>query len=361
MKRAVICVPNPWDYIPLYEKKYSIMVLNPSATPVRNQYLLDNSDWSLYVTADAVKERAGQDYPNERALWYTSGTTGDSKFCSFSHDQIEFVCRQVINSYNITANDRYIGIMGLWHAHGQLFYWLSRMVDMETHFLPISKLASLHTYSPTFITAIPDILKTIMRQPFDSLRFVRSASSALYDPLYKTLRETLQVPVVEAFGMTESCSHCFTNPLDGERRMGSVGLPDGVEARVLNEHLYIRGPSVSVAGWMDTGDLARVDNDGYYYILGRARDRIDVRGYKLDPISLEQHISTEFPEILECAVFGTDSVKCVYAGPVDVDKIVEFLKSLGSYCRPSFIEQVVEIPKNASGKVSRTMLNELFA
>ena len=138
-------------------------------------------------------------------------------------------------------------------------------------------------------------------------------------------------------------------------------MPDGVEAQVLNERLYIRGPSVSVSGWMDTGDLARVDDDGYYYILGRARDRIDVRGYKLDPISLEQHITTEFPEITECAVFGTDSVKCVYVGSVDVDKIVEFLKTLGTYCRPSFIKQVGEIPKNASGKVSRTMLNELFA
>jgi acyl-coenzyme A synthetase/AMP-(fatty) acid ligase len=361
MKRAVICVPNPWDYMPLYEKQYSIMVLNPSATPIRNQYLLDNSDWSLYITPDGVQERDGNDYPGERVLWYTSGTTGDSKFCSFSHDQVEHVCRQVINSYNITANDRYVSVMGLWHAHGQLFYWLSKMVDCETNFLPISKLANLHAYHPTFITAIPDILKTVMRQPFDSLRFARSASSALYDPLYRTLRETLQVPVIEAFGMTESCSHCFTNPLDGERRMGSVGMPDGVEAQIINERLHIRGPSVSVKGWLDTGDLARVDDDGYYYILGRARDRINVRGYKLDPISLEQHISTEFPEVIECAVFGNDSVKCVYVGSTPPNDIVEFLKSFGNHCRPTIIEQLDEIPKNASGKVSRTMLDELFA
>jgi acyl-coenzyme A synthetase/AMP-(fatty) acid ligase len=361
MKRAVICVPNPWDYIPLYEKKYSIMVLNPSATPARNQYLLDNSDWSVYVTPTDVVERNGADYPGERVLWYTSGTTGDSKFCSFSHDQVEFVCRQVINSYEITANDRYVSIMGLWHAHGQLFYWLSKMVGFETHFLPIAKIASLHTYSPTFITAIPDILKTVGKQSFDSLRFVRSASSALNDSLYRNLRETLQVPVIEAFGMTESCSHCFTNPLNGERRLGTVGFPDGVEARILNERLYLRGHSVNATDWLDTGDLASVDDDGYYTILGRAVDRINIRGYKLDPLSLEQQLTQQFPSIVECAVFGQDSVKCVYVGGPAINEVVEFLKSLGSYCRPTVIEQLQEIPKNASGKVSRSMLDGLFA
>jgi acyl-coenzyme A synthetase/AMP-(fatty) acid ligase len=361
MKRAVICVPDPWNYIPLYEKHYSIMVLNPGATPARNQYLLDNSDYSLYVTVNEEVERNGNDYPGERVLWYTSGTTGDSKFCSFSHDQIEHVCRQVINSYQLTSNDRYVSVMGLWHAHGQLFYWLSRQLGLETHFIPTNKLPSVHTYNPTFITAIPDVLKTLMRQPFTSLRFARSASAALYDPLYRILRESLQVPVIEAFGMTESCSHCFTNPLEGPRKMGSVGVPDGIEAQIVNERLYIRGPSVITRDWFDTGDLATADDDGYYYILGRARDRIVIRGYKLDPISLEQHITTQFPEVSECSVFGTDTVKCVYVGLVDPDDIVKFLKTLGQYCRPTLIKQLVEIPKNSSGKVSRTMLNELFA
>jgi acyl-coenzyme A synthetase/AMP-(fatty) acid ligase len=336
------------------------MVLNPGATSARNQYLLDNADWSLYITPTEVLERNGSDYPGERVLWYTSGTTGDSKFCSFSHDQVEYVCRRVIKSYDITANDRYVSVMGLWHAHGQLFYWISKMVGLETHFLPISKISNLHSYHPTFITAIPDILKTIVRQPFESLRFVRSASSALNDSLYRDLRETLQVPVIEAFGMTESCSHCFTNPLDGERRLGTVGFPDGIDVNIVNERLYIRGHSVNADGWLDTGDLARVDDDGYYSILGRAVDRINVRGYKLDPLSLEQQLTQAFPGIVECAVFGRDTVKCVYVGEPTTKDVTEFLKSLGSYCRPAVLEQLTEIPKNTSGKVSRTMLDTLF-
>lgn len=360
MKRAVICVPNPWDYIPLYEKDYSIVVLNPAAAESRTQYLLDKSDWSVLVTTDSVNERQGGDYPNEQVLWYTSGTTGDSKFYSFTRDQIDYVCRQLIKDYAITENDRYVSVMGLWHAHGQMFYWLSRMVDMETTFLPISKLSSLHTYNPTFITAIPDILNTLTKQSLDSLRFVRSASSALYNPLYQNLQQAFKVPVLEAFGMTESCSHCFTNPLFGEQRMGTIGLPSGIEAKIEGERLFIRGPAVHTSGWVDTGDLATVDADGYYSILGRAVDRINIRGYKLDPLSLEQQISVALPAVQECAVFGKDSVKCVYTGPVDESDVIEFLKSLGQYCRPTFVKQLESIPKNASGKVSRPMLDELF-
>ena len=360
MKRVAICVPNPWDYIPQYEKDYSIVVLNPSASPQRNKYILDNADWSILVTENSIEERHGQDYPLEQVLWYTSGTTGDSKFYSFTREQIDFVCRRLIEDYDITSNDRYVSVMGLWHAHGQMFYWLSRMIDMETHFLPISKINSLHTHQPTFITAIPDILNTLMKLPLDSLRFVRSASSALYNPLYKNLKEAFRVPVIEAFGMTESCSHCFTNPLYGEQRMGTVGQVSGIEARLDGERLLIRGPSVHTQDWIDTGDLAHVDNDGYYTILGRAKDRINIRGYKLDPLSLEQQISKAFSSIQECAVFGTDSVKCLYAGDVDPDEVVEFLKSLGQYCRPSVIKQVESIPKNAAGKVSRTMLDTMY-
>jgi acyl-coenzyme A synthetase/AMP-(fatty) acid ligase len=179
MKRAVICVPNPWDYIPLYDKNYSIMVLNPAAPADRNQYLLNNSDWSLLVTADNTQERDGAEYPGEKVYWYTSGTTGDSKFYSFTEQQVNYVCRQIIKSYNLTANDRYVSVMNLWHAHGQMMYWMSRMIGMETTFLPIGKLQEVSSYNPTFLTGIPDILKALMKQRFDSLRFVRSASSAL--------------------------------------------------------------------------------------------------------------------------------------------------------------------------------------
>ena len=359
MKRAAICVPNPWEVIPLYEQDYSIVVLNPTAPEARNQYILDNADWSLLVTAQGEKYRDGQDYPNERVLWYTSGTTGDSKFYSFTVDQVNHVAQRMIADYEITANDRYVSVMGLHHAHGQMLYWVSKLVDMETHFLPINRIGTMHTYNPTFITAIPDILRTLSKQRFSTLRFVRSASAALYKTLYDDLVETFKVPVIEAFGMTESCSHCFTNPLRGEQRVGTVGLPSGIDAKLDGERLLIRGPAVCNPGWIDTGDLAAVDDNGYYTILGRATDRITIRGFKLDPLSLEQQART-LPGIQEVAVFGKDAVKVVYVGNHTVAEVTAFFKNLGSYCYPILVKQMDSIPTNAAGKISRTMLDQLF-
>jgi acyl-coenzyme A synthetase/AMP-(fatty) acid ligase len=360
MKRAAICVPDPWNYISKYDRDYSIMVLNPAAPADRNQYLLNNSDWSLLITPDHVQEREGGDYPNEKVFWYTSGTTGDSKFYSFSEAQVNHVCRQMIRAYSLTANDRYVGIMSLWHAHGQMMYWVTKMLGMEATFLPIAKLQLVSAHSPTFLTGIPDILKALMKQQFKNLRFVRSASAALPPQLYATMKQQFGVPIVESFGMTESCSHCMTNPLEGEQRIGTVGLPDGVEARIEENRLYIRGPSVANLDWFDTGDLAEQDNCGYYRILGRSVDRINVRGYKLDPLSLENKLYAALPDLKELAVFGKDTVKCVYNGPYSKQQVKDLLLSMGQQCFPSYLEQVEEIPKNSSGKVSRTQLNTIY-
>jgi long-chain acyl-CoA synthetase len=166
--------------------------------------------------------------------------------------------------------------------------------------------------------------------------------------------------VIEAFGMTEALSHCFTNPLYGEQRMGTVGLPSGIEARIDNGHLLIKGSSVHATGWFDTGDLAEQDEAGYYKILGRHKDQINIKGVKLNPISLEKQLLEHVPGLMDCAVFGTDTVKCLYVGNCSNQDIVIFLKTLGSYCVPKFIQRVDSIPLSPTGKVSRTLLNFLY-
>jgi acyl-coenzyme A synthetase/AMP-(fatty) acid ligase len=359
MKRAVICVENPEQYIPQLTD-HSIMIINPNATVSRKSYLLDNSDWSLLITDSGEKVRDGGDYPNEKVLWYTSGTTGDSKFCSFSQEQLDTMAKTICNAYNITANDRYTSTMSLWHAHGQGFYWATQHAGCETNFLSIKNIKHLPEHNPTFITAIPDILKIIGHLEFDHLRFIRSASAALPDKLYCDLQHRFAVPVLEAFGMTEALSHCFTNPLDGEQRMGTVGLPSGIQARIEHGHLFIKGPCIHTSSWFDTGDLAEQDEQGYYRILGRHQDQINVRGIKLNPVSLEKHLLEHVPGLTECAVFGIDQVKCIYVGDCDAGNIKQFLTTLGTHCVPRVLEKVDTIPLNPTGKISRTMLNLLY-
>jgi long-subunit acyl-CoA synthetase (AMP-forming) len=360
MKRAVLCVRDPHNYLDQLNN-YSVMIVNPDAVESRQKYLLDHSDWSLLVRESGEEYRDGNDYGDERLFWYTSGTTGDSKFCSFTQAQLDLKLKQMQDAYQFTANDRYTGIMPLWHAHGQTFFWLSRRVGFEAHFITAKDLRHMPEHAPTFITAIPDVLRTILNLNFEHLRFVRSASAPMNNDLYQALQSCFQVPVLESFGMTETLSHCFTNPLHGEQRIGTVGLPDGVEADIREGHLWLRGATICHTGWFDTGDLADQDSAGYYRILGRSKDQINIRGVKINPASLERQLLATVPAVGNCAIFGSDTVKCLYTGDVDPAVIRDFLTSLGSYCRPLVLQKIDAIPVSPPiGKVSRSWLNERY-
>jgi malonyl-CoA/methylmalonyl-CoA synthetase len=359
MKRAVICVTNPQEFIPKLDN-YSLMIVNPATNTSRLQYLLDNADYSLLITDAGEQYRAGNDYGTERALWYTSGTTGDSKFRSFTQGQLDYIGKTICNSYNITANDRYLSVMPLWHAHGQGMYWAARYIGCEIKYATPTDLKNKIYFRPTFVSAIPDVLRVMMRQEFKDLRFVRSASSALPDQLYYDLQSWSGVPVIEAFGMTEAASHCFTNPLAGPQRVGTVGLPDGIEANVIDGVLHIQGPAVFQQGWYNTGDLAEQDDKGYYRILGRVQDRIIVKAYKLDPVSIENQLYNLLPDIGEVVVFGSDTVMCIYTGDIEEAVVRRTLIDIGAQCNPKFVQRVDTIPKNTAGKTSRAMLRGLY-
>jgi acyl-coenzyme A synthetase/AMP-(fatty) acid ligase len=360
MKRCVIASQYPWIWIDKFSD-HSIMVINPDAPGSRYNYLLDNSDYSLLITDKGVTERNGGDYPNEKVFWYTSGTTGDSKFYGFTNEQVDRMARTICEAYDLTANDRYYGIMPLWHAHGQGFYWAIKHAGCETVFGTLTNRDQIESFQPTFVTSIPDFMRSIQKLDLQCLRFVRTASQALPASLYQSLKDRFQVPVIEAFGMTEALSHCFTNPLHDEQRIGTVGLPSGVEYRIDDQqHLWIHGPAVYSRDWFDTGDLAEQDNRGYLRILGRSIDRINVKGYKIDPLSIENQLYNEFEDIKEVAVFGCDRLKCVYVGDVDLHKVSAFLVSLGTACRPRLLQRIDEIPKNTVGKISRLLLDQRF-
>jgi long-chain acyl-CoA synthetase len=360
MQRAVVASKQPWRWLNQLED-YSIMVVNPDAPGSRYDYLIQNSDYSLLITDQGEKFRDGGNYPNERVYFYTSGTTGDSKFYGFSQHQLDTVCDVMINSYRVTSQDRYYGIMPMWHAHGQTWYWATQRAGCETKFGDINDLKEIENFQPTFLSAIPKILKSMQRLDLNCLRFMRSASVAMPDKSYLDLKRRFDVPVLEAFGMTESISHCFTNPLDGPQKMGTVGLPDGIQARVdTDSHLWIKGPCVYSTDWIDTGDLARIDDDGYYTILGRHIDQINIHGIKINPLSIENQMMNRFPELKECVIFGRDRLKCLFSGNVDLGEVRSWLMSLGNHCWPKILIQVESIPKNNSGKISRSDLEMRF-
>lgn len=356
MKRAVLCVPNPEKYIDSLND-YSIMIINPDAPHTRKQYLLDQSDYSLKITVNGEEYRNGNDYGDEKVFWYTSGTTGDSKFYGFTQTQIDIMSNTICRAYDISSDDRYTSIMPLWHAHGQGFYWATKFAGCETRFLSIKEIKNIESTSPTFITAVPDILKLVTRYKLQNLRFIRSASAALPSDLHDTLL-TFNVPVLEAFGMTEALSHCFTNPLHGEQRKGTIGLPSGVEAKIIDDLLYIKGSTLFTNDWFDTGDLADQDAAGYYRITGRHRDQINIKGYKINPASIERQLLEYLPALDSCVIFGSDKIKCIYVGDVSKKSVIQFLIRIHPLCRPCYIKQVEEIPIGDNNKISRTWLTK---
>jgi long-chain acyl-CoA synthetase len=359
MKRAVLCVENPQNYIDSLND-YSIMIINPNTVDTRKKYLLDRADWSLLITSSGTLTRNGGDYGAERVLWYTSGTTGDSKFCSFTQAQIDNLAQRIVNTYDITENDRYVSIMPLWHAHGQGLYWATRRAQCEVNFATVKSIRTIEQLQPTFISAIPDVLRIMLNLNLHSLRFIRSASAPLPIQLFYDLQNKFNKPVIEAFGMTEALSHCFTNPLYGEQRPGTVGLPDGIEADIVDGQLYIQGPTMASAGWYNTGDLADRDSKGYYRILGRHRDQINIKGIKLNPVSLENQLKESMPEVTDCVIFGSDTVKCLFVGDADPAHIQQFLTGLGPYCRADLLRQIDAIPVSPSGKISRSWLDTQY-
>jgi len=195
---------------------------------------------------------------------------------------------------------------------------------------------------------------------FSSLRFIRSASSAMPGRLFQDLRDRFQIPIIEAFGMTEAYSHCFTNPWHGEQRMGTVGLPSGVEARIDDQHLMIRGPAVWTNDWIDTGDLAEQDDRGYYRILCRSIDQLNIRGKKFNPASLESQLLKHITTLEACAIFGDHELNCVYVGECEPTEIQKFLLGLDRHLKPVLLTRVDEIPKVYPGKISRSFLKQKY-
>lgn len=359
MKRAVLCVQNPENYIRDLENEYSLMIVDPNSPKKRMDYLLEHSDYSILVTSDEVKTRNGNDYGDERMFWYTSGTTGDSKFYGYTEKQKHIMTSALVDLFNITANDRYASIMPMNHAHGQLWYWVARHAGCEIKFFNMHQLKHVHKFNPTYLSLIPKISDVMTRFKFQDLRFIFSTSAEYPAPRLKKALEHFRVPIVEGFGMTEG-GITFSNPLHGMIKYGTVGKPITVEAKLEDQKLFIKGPTVPSDGWIDTGDLATVDEDGYYTILGRSVDQINVNGIKVNPAVLETQVLENFVDVQQVSIFGNNCVKCIYIGDVDESTVAEFLTSLGKQCVPKLVLKVTTIPANDNGKVSRHNLSTLF-
>ena len=362
------------------------------------------TDKAVMASPDFVDvARAGDDLA---AILYTSGTTGRSKGAMLSHRNLASNAKTLRDTWRFTPEDCLLHALPIFHTHG-LFVAINvtLMTGSSLIFLPsfngdeIMRLLPKVTVMmgvPTFyvrLLARPDFGRASVRH----MRLFVSGSAPLSAETHKEFSTRTGHAILERYGMTETNINT-SNPYDGEQISGSVGftLP-GVEIRIADPQtgkalpqgaigvIDIRGPNVFKGYWrlsektkeefrpdgfFISGDLGYIDQKGYVYISGRAKDLVISGGYNVYPAEVEAAIEA-VPGVAECAVIGvphTDFGEAVVAivaptpgSQLDEKQIQSAITSdLAKYKQPKRVFVTTDIPRNAMGKIQKKDLRETY-
>jgi malonyl-CoA/methylmalonyl-CoA synthetase len=333
------------------------------------------------------------------ALVYTSGTTGRAKGAVLTHGNLAANTRTLVEAWRITAADRYLAVLPLFHVHGLangVCSWLAsgcrmRLVERFEH----EKAQVLFEESrPTLFFGVPTIYVRLLELPGEAARRIGeearlfvSGSAPLPVRVFEAFRAKFGHAILERYGMTETLM-TIGNPYEGERRPGAVGKPfAGVEIRIVDGggravadgevgELLVRGPSVFSGywgqpeataaafshGWFRTGDLAARAPDGYVSLRGRASDLIISGGFNVYPREIEE-LLLEQPGVREVAVVGAPDERrgevpiAYFAGEADPQALeAACRRQLASFKTPRAFVRVSAFPRNALGKVEKQVL-----
>jgi acyl-CoA synthetase (AMP-forming)/AMP-acid ligase II len=327
----------------------------------------------------------------------TSGTTGGPKSVPLTQANLAASTATIVGTYGLDSRDTAYCIMPLFHVHGLIGVTLASLAAGGTVVMPARLRMrafwdAVGEHDVSWTSAVPTLLAGIPAGPRSShrLRFLRSASSPLPPTLAARLEGDLDVPVLEAYGMTEATHQMASNPLPpAERRPGSVGVATNIELDVVDAswtpvgreepgEVVVRGPSITSGyldnpeanadsfrdGWFRTGDLGRLSADGYLRLVGRVKEMINRAGEKISPREVDEVLLT-YPGVVEAATYAAPDAKygeVVHAAVVTRETVEP--RDLMAYCGgqlaafkvPVTIHVVDAIPKGATGKVQRSQL-----
>jgi oxalate---CoA ligase len=340
--------------------------------------------------------------PDDIALvLHTSGTTSRPKIVPLAHRNIAASAANIRRTLALTANDRNLVIMPLFHIHGLIAALTAPLsaggeVSCSPGFNALKFFGWLSEVRPTWYTGVPTMHQAILLRAANNpdaiaghrLRFIRSSSSALPPTVIAELERVFGVPVVEAYGMTEAAHQMASNPLAGPRKPGTVGPSGGPEIRIADTtgatvprgatgEIVIRGPNVMreyennpkanadafYDGWFRTGDQGVMDDEGYVSITGRLKEIINRGGEKISPREVDE-IIMEHPAVHQCVTFamphdmlGEDVAAAIVLrqGAQASDReLRDFAATrLAAFKVPRKILILNEIPVGATGKLQR--------
>ncbi len=340
------------------------------------------------------------------AILYTSGTTGRSKGAVLSHDNLLSNADALVETWRFTPADTLLHALPIFHAHG-LFVATNVLLRAGGRmiFLPRFDVDAVLALLPraTAMMGVPTFYSRLLgdarftREVTGHMRLFISGSAPLLAETHRAFEARTGHRILERYGMSET-TMSTSNPYDGERRAGTVGFPlPGVELRVADTEsgvevpqgeigiLEVRGPNVFKGYWrmpgktaeefredgfFVTGDMARIDADGYITIVGRAKDLVISGGYNVYPKEVEGEID-RLEGVAESAVvgaphadFGEGVVAIVVREPgsgLKAEEIQAALQDrLAKFKQPKAIFFMGELPRNTMGKVQKNVLREIF-
>jgi long-chain acyl-CoA synthetase len=373
-----------------------------------------NTFWfsDVMASASARPTEVEVDMDDTAVLMYTGGTTGVPKAAQLTQRNIQ------ANAVQVKAwlprmrqgEDSILTSLPLFHSYGMTTCMnlgvlaASCMILIPNPRVLIHILKSINKHRPTLYPGVPALYVAINNYPeldkFDvsSIRGCISGAAPLPVEVQQRFQQLTGARLVEGYGLSEATPVTHGNPLFGENRIGTIGLPfPGTEAKIMDAEsgerdlapgevgeLVVRGPQVMKGywrmptetanalrqGWLHTGDLARMDEDGYFEIVDRKKDMIlGAGGFNIYPREIEE-VLYEHPKVRECAAVGVSVstekgervkafVVCTEGETATEEEIIAFCReNLARYKVPKFVEFRDELPKTMVGKILRRVLLE---
>lgn len=360
-----------------------------------------------------VRGAAGELSGRDALVLFTAGTTDRAKMVPLTHANVAASVQNICATYELGPDDATVAVMPFFHGHGLFAALLASLASGGCVLLPERGRFSASTFwddmraaAATWFTAVPTIHEILLDRSerehpgprVPSLKFVRSCSAPLNTATQRALERTFGAPLLSAYGMTEATHQATSEPLEqrGALKQGSVGRPAGVEVRIADRsgrpcpagvegEVWVHGPTVArgyladrdetaytfVDGWLRTGDLGALDEDGYLSLTGRIKNLINRGGEKISPEYVED-ILAGCPGVAEAAVFPVPDP--AYGQRVGAAVVVREGESIGpeeilQYCRdhlaafevPDRLELTDALPHTAKGGLDRKAVQARYA
>ncbi len=359
----------------------------------------------LLGDAEPVREVVDRDEDDTAVILYTSGTTGKPKGAELTHSNLARNVEVVQGLFSFDHTGVCLGALPLFHSFGQTCGMNATVASggcltLIPRFDPEKALEIIQRDKVTLFQGVPTMYAAMLnldnRDDYDvsSLEVCASGGAAMPGEIMRGFEEAFGCKILEGYGLSETSPVASFNHPDKERKVGSIGTPiKGVEMKVVDDdgndveqgevgEIVIKGHNVMKGywgrddatkesikdGWFFTGDMAKIDEDGYFFIVDRKKEMIIRGGYNVYPREIEE-VLYEHPAVREAAVVGVphdslgEEVGAAIAlkdgEDVDADEIRSYVKEhVASYKYPREIWFVDELPKGPTGKVLKREIEE---